>query len=155
MNYDPLQQHSHKPNPQPPHDDPAFKLEVSGGANWLISLADLATLPQTAVPDCYIVSTGHGMSGPFIFRGVTLADFITSYYDDPWRDAEIISADGFGNRVLAQEVLQAQSSPPILLATHIDGRPMTREEGQVRLIVPGERDDALRQVKWVSVISIH
>jgi hypothetical protein len=55
---------------------------------------------------------------------------------------------------LAKEAQPVSSEPPILLATHIDGRPMTRKEGLVRLIVPSERDDALRQVKWVSVVRI-
>jgi hypothetical protein len=32
---------------------------------------------------------------------------------------------------------------------------MTREQGLVRLIVPSEENDALRQVKWVARIDIH
>jgi hypothetical protein len=154
MNHDPLQPHSHEPNPHPPNLDPAFRLTVPGGVDWQITPADLATLPQTAVADCYIVSTGHGTSGPFTFGGVTLADLVAAYFNGSWLRAEIVSADGFGNRVLAKEVQPASSEPPILVATHIDARPMTREEGLVRLIVPGERDDALRQVKWISVIRI-
>ena len=155
MKDDPLQPHSHEPNPTPPGADAAFRLVVPGGASWLISPADLATLPQTAVSDCIIVSTGHGTSGPFTFGGVTLGALIAAYYGGLWHDAEIISADGFGNRVLAREVQQGESAPPILLATHIDGRPMMRQEGLVRLIVPSERDDALRQVKWVGKITIN
>ena len=155
MENDPLQPHSHEPNPTPPGPDPAFRLVVPGEANWLLTPADLATLPQTAVPDCTIVSTGHGTSGPFTFSGVTLGDLLAAYLAGPWRDAEILSADGFGNRVSAEEVQHGNSAPPILLATHIDGRPMTRREGLVRLIVPAERDDALRQVKWVGEVTIN
>lgn len=155
MENDPLQPHSHEPNPTPPGADPAFRLVVPGDANWLVTPADLATLPQTAVPDCTIVSTGHGTSGPFTFSGVTLGDLLAAYLAGSWRDAEILSADGFGNRVSAAEVQHGNSAPPILLATHIDGRPMTRREGLVRLIVPAERDDALRQVKWVGKITIN
>ena len=84
-----------------------------------------------------------------------LGELIAAYYNGPWRDVEILSADGFGNRVLAEEVQQANSAPPVLLATQIDGRPVTREEGLVRLIVPSERDDALRQVKWIGKITIN
>lgn len=121
----------------------------------MLTPLDLAALPQTAVPDCYVVSTGHGTSGPFTFGGVTLAEFINAYYPKEWRRVEIVSADGFGNRVLAEEVQPDPSAPPILLAMHIDGQPLTREAGLVRLIVPTETDDALRQVKWISEIRIH
>lgn len=155
MTHDPLQPHSHEPNPTPPGADAAFRLVVAGGASWLITPADLATLPQTAVSDCIIVSTGHGTSDPFTFGGVMLGELIVAYAGSPWHDAEILSGDGFGNRVLAQEVRHGNSAPPILLATHIDGRPMTREEGLVRLIVPSERDDALRQVKWIASVTVN
>ena len=66
----------------------------------------------------------------------------------------MVSADGFGNRVLARELPQPPARP-ILLATHIDGQPLTRQAGLVRLIVPNETDDALRQVKWVARIEVH
>jgi hypothetical protein len=36
----------------------------------------------------------------------------------------------------------------------MEGQPLTREQGLVRMIVPSERDDALRQVKWVGKIVI-
>jgi hypothetical protein len=36
----------------------------------------------------------------------------------------------------------------------LDGAALTREQGLVRLIVPSERDDALRQVKWLATITI-
>jgi hypothetical protein len=35
-----------------------------------------------------------------------------------------------------------------------DGQKLTRRQGLVRLIVPREKDDALRQVKWVGRIVI-
>jgi hypothetical protein len=152
---DPLQPHSHEPNPTPPGPDPAFRLTLPDGMNWTLTPADLATLRQTAISNCTIVSTGHGTSGPFTFGGVTLADLVAAYTKLPWSDAEIVGADGFGNRILAEEVLDGDHTRPILLATHIDERPMTREEGLVRLIVPGERDDALRQVKWIGSVTVN
>jgi hypothetical protein len=151
---DPLQPHSHDPNLKPPSYDPAFRLILPGGSERPLTPDDLETLPQTAVPDCYIVSTGHGTSGPFTFGGVTLSALIDVYHHKPWQIAEIVSADDFGCRVLADEARPSQAKTPILLATHINGRPMTREEGLVRLIVPSEREDALRQVKWISVIRV-
>lgn len=67
---------------------------------------------------------------------------------------EVVSADGFGNRVYRKELAQPDPAGPILLAYGVNGRSLTREEGLVRLIVPGERDDALRQVKWVGEVRV-
>ena len=120
-------------------------------------LAHLEKLPQTSVAGCYIVSTGHGTSGPFTFTGAALLDLIHSQLrpDTLWSQVEVISADGFGNRILAHELLQPQPmGRPILLAYAIDGQKMSRQQGLVRLIVPGETDDALRQVKWVGRIIV-
>ena len=65
----------------------------------------------------------------------------------------VMSADGFGARVSADE-LRRETARPILLALAANGRPLSRADGLVRLIVPGETDDALRQVKWVSEIRL-
>lgn len=100
------------------------------------------------MPRCFIISTGHGTSGPFAFTGVTLHDFAQVYITGEWAHVEVISGDGFGCRVWANEAKET------LLAWGIDGRTLTRREGCVRLIVPSERDDALRQVKWVSEIRV-
>jgi hypothetical protein len=151
--HDPLQPNSHEPNPEPPEGGPAFTLVLPDGSSYQVSPSDLAILPQTAVADCFIVSTGHGTSGPFAFSGVRLADLVGAYSDASWRDAAVVSADGFGNRVLAEEALAVNR--PIILATHIDGRPLARSDGLVRLIVPGEKDDALRQVKWIGRIIVN
>ena len=151
-----LHAHVHEPNPEPPTVDPAFTLLLPNGQQHSIAPGDLARLTQCEVGDCYIVSTGHGTSGPFAFGGVRLADFVSAYLppDTDWRNLDVISADGFGNRVAAHELGAHEGDRSILLATAVDGRPMTRAQGLVRLIVPGERDDALRQVKWVSRIEI-
>jgi hypothetical protein len=37
----------------------------------------------------------------------------------------------------------------------LNGQPLTRAQGLIRLIVPAETDDALRQVKWVTQIVIY
>ena len=67
---------------------------------------------------------------------------------------EVISADGFGNRVHSPELFDPDPAGPILLCLDLDGQPMTREQGLVRMIVPNEKDDALRQVKWVGTIKV-
>ncbi|MBA2389229.1 MAG: hypothetical protein H0V67_03135, partial [Geodermatophilaceae bacterium] len=108
-----------------------------------MTVETLTMLPHVTVPNCYIVSTGHGTSGPFAFSGARLLDLIDHHAEDqPWSQAEAISADGFGNRIVADELRNPDPAGPILLAYGIDGRAMTRAHGLVRLVVPSERDDA-------------
>jgi DMSO/TMAO reductase YedYZ molybdopterin-dependent catalytic subunit len=121
------------------------------GTQTTITVANLENLPQQIIDDCYIVSTGHGTSGPFHFEGVTLADLLDAYEVNRWGYADVVSADGFGTRIHSDEVT-ITSERPILLALACDGEGLTREQGLVRLIVPSERNDALRQVKWVARI---
>lgn len=151
--HDPLRPHSHDPNPAPPSTSPDFALTLPDGSRQSITPNDLSRLPQTTVPDCYIVSTGHGTSGPFTFGGVAFADFVRYFWDGKWTQAEVISGDGFGTRLLAEEI-NSPTARPILLATAIDGQPLTRAAGLARLIVPSETDDALKQVKWVGEVRI-
>ncbi len=149
--HDPLRPHAHDPNPNPPSIDPSFVLTRPDGTETILAVFDLQALPQTTVSNCTIVSTGHGTSGPFTFTGVRLLDLLQSRVpaEQPWSQVEVISADGFGNRVLAAELFNPDPAGPILLAYMIDGKPMTRTQGLVRMIAPVEKDDALRQVKWV------
>jgi DMSO/TMAO reductase YedYZ molybdopterin-dependent catalytic subunit len=151
-----LHTHVHEPNPAPPSDDPAFMLALPNQEETTVNVAYLAGLPQCEVRDCHIVSTGHGTSGPFAFGGVRLADFVTAHLppNTSWHTVDVISADGFGNRIFAEELGNVEGQRPMLLATTVDGRPMTRAQGLVRLIVPSETDDALRQVKWIARIEI-
>ncbi len=150
---DPLNPHVHEPNPSPPIADTSFELWLVDGRHHTITPDMLKSLPVTSIVDCYIVSTGHGTSGPFTFTGTRLLDLIQTYENLAWTRAEIISGDGFGTRVLAEE-LHSQTDSPILLAYSINGQAMTRQQGLMRLIVPGEKDDALRQVKWIGQIRI-
>ncbi|MEZ4592821.1 MAG: molybdopterin-dependent oxidoreductase [Chloroflexota bacterium] len=151
---DPLQPHSHEPNPATPGEDPSFVLVGVNGRSRTITVQDLQLLAKTSVGNCTIVSTGHGSSGPFTFSGVTLLDFVNHFCKETWSQLEVISADGFGNRVFAEELHQPDPAGPILLAYEMDGEPLTRKQGLVRMIVASERDDALRQVKWVGEIRV-
>lgn len=145
--------HSHEPNPAPPSADPNFAIHSAGNAS-LLTPEVLRSLPQRSVDNCYIVSTGHGTSGPFTFSGVGLLDLVLLYTDGEWwAAADVLSADGFRTRISRDE-LTSELDRPIILALSIDGEPMSRYEGLVRLIVPGEESDALRQVKWVSEIQV-
>lgn len=149
--HDPLSPHRHDPNPNPPSASSTFYLHLPDGSERAVTVADLRGMPAATVPDCYIVSTGHGTSGPFRFGGVLLLDLLSAYMapDQIWAQVEVISEDGFGARLYKEELGQSGRTGQILLAYDIDGAPMTRQQGLVRLIVPGETDDALKQVKWV------
>jgi len=147
-----LTSHSHDPNPEPPSQDPTFKLQLPSGKEKIIDLSLLQSLPSATISDCYIVSTGHGTSGPFAFTGTKLEVLIAHCIQqdqETWSYAHVISADGFGTQVLAQEIANQET---MLFAYTLDGVDMSREQGLVRLIVPSERDDALRQVKWVGEV---
>lgn len=154
--HDPLRPHSHDPNPEPPSPDPSFHFAGPNGRSQQVTLEDLRALPQISLSDCYIVSTGHGTSGPFTFGGPTLLSFIQSVgiAEEGWQSAEVISRDGFGTRVHAAEIRAERSAETILLAIDKDGEELTRADGSVRLIVPSERDDALRQVKWIGTVRV-
>lgn len=154
--HDPLRPHAHDPNPEPPSANPSFAFVYPDGQEIIVPVAQLEQLPQTSISDCYIISTGHGTSGPFTFAGVTLFDFLQSLLaaGTVWSEVEVISADGFGNRVFKEELLNPNPAGPILLSYLLDGQKMTREQGLVRMIVPSEKDDALRQVKWVGRIMV-
>lgn len=149
-----LHPHVHEPNPVPSLTDTTFVLTRPDGTHANITIADLALLPQQSATDCYIVSTGHGTSGPFHFEGVAFSDLLVAYGVTDWRYADVISADNFGTRIHRHE-LNTPATRPILLTLACDGAPLTRTLGLVRLIVPHEHDDALRQVKWVARIEIH
>lgn len=157
MTHDPLNPHSHDPNPEPPTADPTITLTFPDGRSQSITIAALKALPPLSLTNCYIVSTGHGTSGPFTFSGTALHTLVEAQAHslEDYSEIEVISADGFGTRVSKTELeKQSQLPRPILLAWNMDGRPLTRQEGTVRLIVPGETDDALRQVKWIGQINI-
>jgi DMSO/TMAO reductase YedYZ molybdopterin-dependent catalytic subunit len=148
--------HPHEPNLAIPGGDGAFRVHLPDGAERVFAVADLWQMPATTVDNCFIVSTGHGASGPFRFTGVALRDFLHRVLPRhlAWRHVDVVSADGFGARLFGGDLAAPPGGGPPLLAYAVDGAPLTREQGLVRLIVPAEVDDALRQVKWVSGIRI-
>ena len=148
---DPLQPHSHDNNIAIPSDDPAITVSLPDGESRTLSLAALQALPATQYS--YSYTTDHGPHGPYIVGGVTLLALILSLWDGAWHEVEVLSADGFGNRIVASEV-SAPSGDPILLCYATDGEQLSRQHGLVRLVVPSETDNALRQVKWVQKINV-
>lgn len=149
--HDPLQPHSHDNNVLPPGDDASVKLILPDGREQLLSVEALRQLPRTMF--AYTYHTDHGQHGPYQLVGVTLRDLIEAFWSEQWGQVEAVSADGFGNRIFADEVLSAESDP-ILLSYESDGHPLRREHGLVRLVVPSETDNALRQVKWLATVRV-
>ena len=149
--------HPHEPNPAPPSWDTFFVVRLPGGVKRKYDVADLHRLPLTTVSNCRIVSTGHGTSGPFTFAGVRLLDFLDHVIATGvhWQTVDVISSDGFGTRLTHNELQNDPGERPSLLAHTLDGHPLTREQGLIRLIVPTETDDALKQVKWVAEIVVY
>lgn len=148
--------HSHDPNPEPPSGDATIEALLADGRSIRLDIATLRALRYHEICDCYIVSTGHGTSGPFVFGGVTLADLLAHLLpgEDMWQHIDIISGDGFGTRLTPDDLAEAPTGRPPLLAYMLDGAEMTRQAGLVRLVVPAETDDALKQVKWIARLEI-
>lgn len=148
--------HAHDPNPDTPAGDGSFMLHLPSRPPQPFSVADLQRLPATTVADCYIISTGHGASGPFRFTGVALQDFLQALLPagTAWRHVDVVSADGFGTRLHLSDLAAPPGGRPPLLAYAVDDAPLTRAQGLVRLIVPAEVEDALRQVKWIHAVAV-
>ncbi len=66
-------------------------------------------------------------------------------------DAVILvrASDDYQTAVSAAEVAMDESGDRYLLALSVDGKPLSREHGPVKLIVPGDGD----RVRWVRMIS--
>jgi hypothetical protein len=80
-------------------------------------------------------------------------DFDALPQQPAWHYADLVSADGFGTRLTPADLAET-ADRPVLLAYTLDGALLTRAQGLVRLIVPSETDDALRQVKWLATVMI-
>jgi DMSO/TMAO reductase YedYZ molybdopterin-dependent catalytic subunit len=143
--------HPHEPNPTPPDGDGQVTVVMPGGNERIFTVEDLHALPYTEVHNCMIVSTGHGTTGPFAFGGVRLADLVARVLPPgtTWYWVDVAGADGFGARLTPVDLDSSGPERPIILAHAVNGLPLDRARGLVRLIVPGETGDALRQVKWV------
>lgn len=153
--HDPLQPHSHDNNPQPPDNDPTIQLIGPAGQRQSISLADLLADYEPTVIPAYTYMTDHGMHGPYRLEGVALLDLIEQALGKQavWEEVEVISVDGFGNRLYRPE-LAPDGEDPVLLCHRSNHEQLRRRQGLVRLVVPSETDNALRQVKWVREIRV-
>ena len=150
---DALRPSHHHNNPLPPDDNSDILLICSDAREYSLSPQDLQALPASSLQAQYF-HTDHGRHGPYNLLGVSLLALIQlkEGVTSPWQSIELISADGFGNRVLRQEL---EISPQdFLLCYQSNGKPLTRENGLVRLVVASEQNSALRQVKWLRLIRV-
>ena len=147
MATDPLQPHRHTNNTVVPSGDPGITLHL-GQTRKHLSLEELQRYPATTLT--YSYTTDHGDHGPYELTGTLLSDLVEAFYS-AWTAAEVLSADGFGNRVVRREVGPENR---VLLCYRANGEPLSREHGLVRLVVPSETDNALRQIKWIRDIYV-
>ena len=143
-----LRPEAHHNNTDVPDADETLYLTWSEGKLEL-TLATLKTYPQTEYE--YSYTTDHGDHGPHLLQGVSLRDLVTKEVAGDWLELKVLSADGFGNRLSRYEVFA--DKPPMLYYL-TDGEPLSRQQGLVRLVVPSETDNALRQIKWVREVRV-
>lgn len=143
---------SHEPHPFPPSGNADLRVTGPDLKPLVFAVADLRRLPAIAQTDCFIVSTGHGASGPFRFEGPTLATLAFHCGITDFAGVRVAGGDGFFTLLTAPETTEARTGSTAMLALTRDGMALTREQGLVRLVVPTEKRDALKQIKWVSHI---
>ncbi len=144
--------HSHEPNAHPPSDDAKLQVTGPGLAPLVLAVEALMDLPAMEQADCYIVSTGHGTSGPFRFAGPALSAVAAHCGIADFQSARVTSGDGFYTILTAPEIAESRPGHTVMLALMKDGQALTRAQGLVRLVVPTEKDNALKQIKWISHI---
>jgi DMSO/TMAO reductase YedYZ molybdopterin-dependent catalytic subunit len=114
-----------------------------------LSLEDLMTKYPQSVIEAYTYVTNHGVHGPYRLEGVSLLDLIPEMFA-AWSSVEVISADGFANTLSKAELLAAKE--PAMLYYLSDGKSLEPKHGPIRLVVPSETNNAIRQIKWVKRI---
>lgn len=147
-----LPPHSHDPLQDPPGEDASLQVQGPGTGSIYMDVKRLKGLPAIEQPGCFIVSTGHGTSGPFVFTGPTLATLACHCGIQHYNYVKVSSGDGFFTFLTQREVQVSLLGRSAMLALEKDGQALSRAQGLVRLVVPTERNDALKQVKWISQI---
>jgi DMSO/TMAO reductase YedYZ molybdopterin-dependent catalytic subunit len=123
-----------------------WRLVVEGlGSGRTLTFAELADLPQTEEVRDFHCVTGWSVENVH-WRGVRVADLLDELGPPPrtasvrFHSAEIPYEDSL---TFAQATL-----PDVMLATHMEGRPLSRQHGgPVRLVMP--RMYGYKSVKWV------
>lgn len=153
MSDDPWEPTQHHNNTLAPTGDDGIKICLPDGRQVTWGLDDLRRLPLTVLPAHYF-STDHGRHGPYRLEGAALRDVVAALWVGEWSEVLIESADGYGNRVRCAEVGDSAEFAPILLCYASNGQTLTSAQGYMRLVVPSETDNALRQIKWVRRLTL-
>ncbi len=136
----------------PPDDITAITVTLPDGSQQTIDVADLAQMKRSAVSYSFV--TDHGVHGPYRLGGVALSDLLTAVLpaDMEFGRVSVISADDFATTFDKDDL--RPNDTPMLLCDSSDDQQLTRQRGLIRLVVPADHDDALRQIKWVRTIAI-
>jgi DMSO/TMAO reductase YedYZ molybdopterin-dependent catalytic subunit len=133
--------------------DPAYRLRIDGAVPAAIelSLAELHALPhrQAKLP----IACVEGWSASRVWGGVALRDLLDRAGAAPGASVTVHS---FENGLYASSDVNGQqaSHPDTLLATAVDGQPLSPDHGYpVRLIGPNR--PGVMQTKWLRRIEVH
>ncbi|MCA9838979.1 MAG: molybdopterin-dependent oxidoreductase [Trueperaceae bacterium] len=140
----------HHNNTTPPSANTDIIIDLPDNEHHLRLENLIEDYPQSVI-EGYTYVTNHGVHGPHRLEGVSLLDLIPETLVD-WQTIEVISTDGFSNTLSKEELLSAKE--PIMLYHSIGGERLEHKHGLVRLVVPTETDNALRQIKWVKRIVV-
>lgn len=138
----------HHNNTTIPETNSEIFLEFADGESTL-SLEELKNKYPQSVIEAYTYVTNHGVYGPYRLEGVSLLDLIPETFSN-WSEVEVISADNFANTLSKAELIAAKE--PAMLYYLSDGKSLDSKHGPIRLVVPSETDNAIRQIKWVKQI---
>jgi DMSO/TMAO reductase YedYZ molybdopterin-dependent catalytic subunit len=137
---------------QAPVSEVTLVVKTIDGRVLKLGLQDFAKLPQA-----HVTVTDHD-GKKHEYDGVSLRDVLTGA-DVPTGDglrgkemADYIVAEGSdGYRVVfsVAELDPAFSNTQVIVATRVDGQPLSAHDGPLRLVVPGDK----RQARWVRMLT--
>lgn len=130
------------------NDEIILRVEVEGGSSLNLKAADIAKLPRGKT-----VISGQELNAEF--EGVNLRDVLklagAKIGNNQLRGKELASyllveaADGYKVVFALAELDDEFAGRGIMLVDRRDGKPLSGDEGRLRLIVPGEK----RHSRWV------
>ena len=133
--------------------DALLRVEIDGGKTYELKAAELAKLPRREVKG----KTHDGAEA--MFSGVELREVLKLAgvkFGDEGKKSNLVSyltveaTDNY-RAVFAMSELESDfTDKVILLADKRDGKPLAKEEGNLRLVVPDEK----KQARWVRQVVV-
>jgi DMSO/TMAO reductase YedYZ molybdopterin-dependent catalytic subunit len=133
--------------------DPGYRLTVRGpAATVLLSLADLAALPQTTAD--LPIACVEGWSAGAVWTGVRIRDLITRVGGRPGHDHVVVQSMQRGSAYAVSTLDASHTDDPLsLIALRLNGETLNVDHGYpCRLIAPN-RPGAM-QTKWLLSITV-